>query len=190
MTIEEKMEHFRSISLESANNQSVESLSNYKKSLDEELLIHKETAKKLSEDSKRARINQVKANSKKNLASSQMTIKKQFTQKQSEIKSGIFELVRNKISEYRKTSEYTELLKSQISKICNDYNDFDFTIYIDSGDSHLLTQLTESFHVNIQVYEKDFLGGTRTIVPERNILIDNSFKTRLVEEQENFVVTL
>ena len=47
MTIEEKMEHFRSISLESANNQSVESLSNYKKSLDEELLIHKETAKKL-----------------------------------------------------------------------------------------------------------------------------------------------
>ena len=36
MTIEEKMEHFRSISLESANNQSVESLSNYKKSLDEE----------------------------------------------------------------------------------------------------------------------------------------------------------
>lgn len=119
-----------------------------------------------------------------------MTIKKQFTQKQSEIKSGIFELVRNKISEYRKTSEYTELLKSQISKICNDYKDFDFTIYIDSGDSHLLTQLTESFHVNIQVYEKDFLGGTRTIVPERNILIDNSFKTRLVEEQENFVVTL
>lgn len=65
MTIEEKMEHFRSISLESANNQSVESLSNYKKSLDEELLIHKETAKKLSEDSKRARINQVKANSKR-----------------------------------------------------------------------------------------------------------------------------
>ena len=55
-----------------------------------------------------------------------MTIKKQFTQKQSEIKSGIFELVRNKISEYRKTSEYTELLKSQISKICNDYKDFDF----------------------------------------------------------------
>ena len=90
MTIEEKMEHFRSISLESANNQSVESLSNYKKSLDEELLIHKETAKKLSEDSKRARINQVKANSKKNLASSQMTIKKQFTQKQSEKSSIVF----------------------------------------------------------------------------------------------------
>ena len=37
MTIEEKMEHFRMISLESANNQSAESLSSYKKSLDDDL---------------------------------------------------------------------------------------------------------------------------------------------------------
>ena len=79
MTIEEKMEHFRSISLESANTKSSESLSNYKKSLDDELEIHKETAKQLSEESKRARLNQVRANSKKTLASAQMNIKKDLT---------------------------------------------------------------------------------------------------------------
>ncbi len=190
MTIEEKMEHFRSISLESANNQSIESLSSYKASLDDELEIHKETAKQLSEDSKRARMNQVKTNFKKELASSQMFIKKQLTNKQSEISSKIFEHVRKKIAEYRKTPEYIELLKAQISKTINDYRDLDITVYIDSVDSHLLNQLKDSFHVDIQVYDKDFLGGTRTIVPERNILIDNSFKTRLVEEQENFAITL
>ena len=190
MTIEEKMEHFRSISLESANNQSVESLSNYKKALDDEFEIHKETARRLSEDSKHARMNQVRANAKKSLASSQMTIKKQLTNKQYEIKSKIFELVRDKIAEYRKTPAYIELLKTQISNIAKDYKDLDITVYIDSEDSHLLNQLKESFDVNIQVYDKDFLGGTRTIIPERNILIDNSFKTRLVEEQENFAVTV
>ena len=190
MTIEEKMEHFPSISLESANNQSVESLSSYKKSLDDELEIYKESAKKLSEDSKHARMNQVRANSKKNLASSQMIIKKHFTNKQSEIKSKIFEMVRNKIAEYRKTPEYLELLKSQISSVQETYKDLNITVYIDSEDSHLLNPLKESFHVNIQVYDKDFLGGTRTIVPEKNILIDYSFKTRLVEEQENFAITL
>ena len=41
----------------------------------------------------------------------------------------------------------------------------------------------------IEVYKKEFLGGTRTIVPEKNILIDNSFKTRLIEEQEQFAFT-
>ena len=87
MTIEEKMEHFRSISLESANNKSAESLSSYKASLDDELAFHKENATLLSEESKRARMNQVKANSKKELASAQMLIKKQITNKQSELKS-------------------------------------------------------------------------------------------------------
>ena len=55
MTIEEKMEHFRSISLESANNKSAESLSSYKASLDDELAFHKENATLLSEESKRAK---------------------------------------------------------------------------------------------------------------------------------------
>lgn len=189
MTIEEKMEHFRAISLESANSRSTESLSSYKKSLDDELEVHKETSTQLSEESKRARMNQVKANSKKDLASAQMIIKKQLTNKQSEIKSHIFNLVREKIAEYRKTPAYVAELEFQISKIVEDYKDLDITVYIDSEDAHLLDTLKASFDVNIEIYNKEFLGGTRTIVPEKNILIDNSFKTRLVEEQENFSVT-
>ena len=42
----------------------------------------------------------------------------------------------------------------------------------------------------IQVYDKDFLGGTRSIIPDKNILIDYSFKTKLMEEQEKFAITL
>ena len=81
MTIEEKMEHFRMISLESANNQSAESLSSYKKSLDDDLEVYKDNSKRLAEESKRARINQVKSDCKKQLASSQMAIKKDLTKK-------------------------------------------------------------------------------------------------------------
>lgn len=189
MTIEEKMEHFRSISLESAYNKSAESLSSYKASLDDELAIHKENATLLSEESKRARMNQVKANSKKELASAQMLIKKQITNKQSELKSKVFESVRGKLIVYRKTPEYVKQLENQIDKIIKEYGDLNITIYIDPEDSHLLNGLNESFNVNIEVYKKEFLGGTRTIVPEKNILIDNSFKTRLIEEQEQFAFT-
>ena len=42
MTIEEKMDHFRSLSLESASSKSAESLSSYKQSLDDDLELHKE----------------------------------------------------------------------------------------------------------------------------------------------------
>ena len=190
MTIEEKMEHFRSISLESANSQSAESLSNYKKSLDDELEVHKENSLRLAEELKRAKINQVKANSKKQLSSAQMAIKKDLTKKQSEIKTKVFEIVRQKIAEYRTTPDYVANLKNQIQTVLDEYKDFDITVYIDSQDSALLDELKSNFNCNIQVYEKDFLGGTRTIVPERNILIDYSFKTKLIEEQEKFAITL
>ena len=32
-----------------------------------------------------------------------------------------------------------------------------------------------------------FLGGVRAVIPEKNILIDNSFETLLNEERENFI---
>lgn len=189
MTIEEKMEHFRRLSLESANNQSAESLSSYKQSLDEELEIHKESAAQLAEESKRARLNQVRANSKKDLASAQMMIKKDLTKTQSGIKAKVFELVREKIMAYRKTPEYVQYLTNQINGLIGEYSDFDITIYIDSEDSALLENLKKATGGNIEIYNKEFLGGTRTIVPEKNILVDHSFKTRLADEQEQFTIT-
>ena len=115
MTIEEKMEHFRRLSLESANSRSAESLSSYKQSLDEELEFHKESAAQLAEESKIARLNQVKATSKKDLASAQMMIRKDLTKTQSGIKSKVFDIVREKIMTYRKTPEYVQYLTNQMN---------------------------------------------------------------------------
>ncbi len=190
MTIEEKMEHFRKLSLDSANTKSAESLSSYKQSLDEELEVHKESATQLAEESKRARLNQIRANSKKELASAQMMIKKNLTQKQAAIKTQVFDLVREKISEYRKTPEYVSYLTNQIHDLMNTYHDFNITIYIDPADESLLDDLKKATGGNIQLYDKEFLGGTRTIIPEKNILVDNSFKSRLADEQEKFTITL
>lgn len=188
MTIEEKMEHFRMLSLKSANNQSAESISNYKQALDEELEEHKETAVRLSEESKQAHITQVSAALKKDLTSAQMLIKKDLTQTQAEIKVKVFDIVRDKIMAYRKTPEYVVYLTNQIRSLMQEYSDFDITIYIDPDDSALLDDLIKATGGNIEIYDKEFLGGTRTIVPEKNILVDNSFKTRFADEQEQFTI--
>ena len=179
MTIEEKMDHFRSLSLESASSKSAESLSSYKQSLDDDLELHKETASQLAEESKKALMNQVRANSKKKLSSEQMKIKKE-----------VFDRVREKLLEYRKTNDYLVYLENQIKNIMSEYSDVDITIYIDPNDSSLLDELKSKTGGNIEIYNKEFLGGTRTIVPEKNILIDNSFKTRLADQQDLFAITL
>lgn len=188
MTIEEKMDHFRRLSLESANNKSAESLSSYKQSLDEELEVHKESAALLAEESKKARLNQVRATSKKELATSQMMIRKDLTKTQAGIKARVFDMVREKIMDYRKTPDYTNYLTNQINGLMQEYSDFSITIYIDPDDAELLETLKKSTGGNIEVYDKEFLGGTRTIVPEKNILVDHSFKTRLADEQDQFTI--
>lgn len=74
--------------------------------MDDDLELHKETASQLAEESKKALMNQVRANSKKKLSSEQMKIKKELTQKQSAIKIEVFDRVREKLLEYRKTNDY------------------------------------------------------------------------------------
>ena len=62
-------------------------------------------------------MNQVRANSKKKLSSEQMKIKKELTQKQSAIKIEVFDRVREKLLEYRKTNDYLVYLENQIKNI-------------------------------------------------------------------------
>lgn len=141
----------------------------------DDLELHKETASQLAEESKKALMIRIRANSKKKLSSEQMKIKKELTQKQSAIKIEVFDRVREKLLEYRKTNDYLVYLENQIKNIMSEYSDVDITIYIDPNDSSLLDELKSKTGGNIEIYNKEFLGGTRTIVHEKNILIDQFF---------------
>ena len=44
-----------------------------------------------------------------------------------------------------------------------------------------------SVSVTLTISAMPFLGGVRAVIPEKNILIDNSFETLLNEERENFI---
>lgn len=190
MTIEEKMNHFRAISLESATSQSSESLAAYKQSLDDEYEFHKESAANMAKEREAGLKQQVRTELKKQLSASQMHIKKKVSKKQSEIKSNVFEDVLKKIADFRNSPEYIDFLKNQISTIVETYGKYEITIFIDPDDAGLLDTLKKGVNNRIKVYDIEFLGGTRTIVPEKNILVDNSFKTRLADEQEHFNITL
>ena len=47
--------------------------------------------------------------------------------------------------------------------------------------------LEQKLSVTLTISAMPFLGGVRAVIPEKNILIDNSFETLLNEERENFI---
>ena len=68
MTIEEKMEHFKNVSLDNASAKSNDILTAYKQSLDEQFEKHKETALLESKSVESAKLNAVRLEVKRELS--------------------------------------------------------------------------------------------------------------------------
>ena len=168
MTIEEKMEHFKNVSLDNASAKSNDILAAYKQSLDEQFEKHKETA----------------------LSKVQAEVRRTVTLHQNKLKSQIFSAVVEKLNAYKKTEEYKKELISQINKISSDFNDTTVEFYIDSSDESLLSDLQSHTGADIKISTVPFIGGCKAIISDKNMLVDNSFKTKLAEEQEKFTISI
>lgn len=190
MTTEEKIRYFMDSSIEDTSAKSDRILSQYKQSLDEEFERYKISAAKEGEFLKKSKINSAKQQLRKAFAKEQMEIKRKITDKQNQIKANIFASVSAKIEEYRKIPEYVESLKNQINKISSDFAESDIVFYISTEDASLIDELKESTNVNITISEVSFTGGIKAVIPSRNMLIDLSFKTKLMEADEQFTITI
>ncbi|MDF2951974.1 MAG: V-type synthase subunit [Anaerocolumna sp.] len=87
-----------------------------------------------------------------------------------------------------KTPEYTQLLTSQIVKAKEFANGEEMIIYINSSDESLKETLEAKTGAKLTISNRDFIGGTRAVMQEKNILIDNSFITRFKEAKNEFVL--
>lgn len=123
MTIEEKMEHFKNVSLDNASAKSNDILTAYKQSLDEQFEKHKETALLESKSVESAKLNAVRLEVKRELSKVQAEVRRTVTLHQNKLKSQIFSAVVEKLNAYKKTEEYKKELISQINKISSDFND-------------------------------------------------------------------
>ena len=181
MTIEEKMEHFKNVSLDNASAKSNDILTAYKQSLDEQFEKHKETALLESKSVESAKLNAVRLEVKRELSKVQAEVRRTVTLHQNKLKSQIFSAV---------VEKYKKELISQINKISSDFNDTTVEFYIDSSDESLLSDLQSHTGADIKISTVPFIGGCKAIISDKNMLVDNSFKTKLAEEQEKFTISI
>ncbi len=87
-----------------------------------------------------------------------------------------------------KTSEYTDLLCTQIKNAVDFAKGDAITLYINPSDADKKSMLEERTGASLTVSNRDFIGGTRAVIPSHSILIDNSFFTRLEEAKSSFTL--
>ena len=186
MTTEEKLNHFEESALEQAKTESLAMIDEYRSSLDRVFEEHRLTKERQADLQLKTETVSLTRAKNKALSRQQIELKRQVKKKQSELKDKLFVEVKTKLEEYMDTPAYHELLTRQIQEILKYANGERVTIYIDPADVSKRAGLMAETGAPLSVSRESFMGGTRAVLADRHILIDNSFATKLKEEKAEF----
>ena len=186
MTTEEKLKYFEESSLEEARKQASAMIEEYKVNLDKVEKEHKATTLRQSDLQLKTESDNLKRNNNMALSKEQLQIKRKITQKQNELKEKLFVEVKQQLEDYMTTSTYQQLLIKQIKNIQKEAGSGKLILYIDPADSDKRSSLQAATGAPITVSEYCFMGGTRAVLQDRNILIDNSFASKLEKLKADF----
>ena len=175
MTIDEKLQHFYEVSLDEAREDAARAIQDHKDYLQKVLEEHKQSRIQTAEAEVKAETEHVRREVNKALSSEQITLKRNWSLKQNELKETLFAEVKNRVQQFTATPEYQDYLCRRIREAKDFAEDDEILIFLSSNDKELLDSLTARTGCPLQVSSENFLGGIRAEIPAKNILIDNSF---------------
>lgn len=186
MKLDVKLDHFYKSVIDDATAQSASILEDYKKQLSALYEEKKAEFEKHQALTIKAETDNVAREKNKQLSSEAIEIRRMISEKKAEIKDSLFADITTKLNAFMKTPAYEELLVKQITSAKEFVNGESITIYINASDASKKEALEKKTAATLTISTIDFMGGSRAVIHEKNILIDNSFITKLAEEKENF----
>lgn len=186
MTTEEKLQHFYEVSMDTAREEATKVLNEYKTALETEMEHHKQEKQAASENQFKIATDNAAREINKALSAEHLHIKRKLSKKQQQLKESIFAEVEDLLEDFSKKPEYIDWLEKKIKQSLEIAEHDSVQIYLTAKDSAKAEELTKRTGITPLISETDFLGGIRAVIPEKNILIDNTFLTAFENEKERF----
>lgn len=139
--------------------------------IEEEILL-KEKYK--AEQIKNKNITEAMKNEKKSL----IELRNQSTEK-------IFSNVRKKVEDFVNSDKYEKYLINQIEGAKNMYGS-DMEVFIINKDIKYKGVIFSATAIEVKISQENFIGGCKIIVTNKNIIIDNTIETKLIEAKTSF----
>lgn len=187
MTLEEKIAHLQTTSMEQARAEGNAIIDSHREALEKVLEDHKAEALRQSETRIKAETTNARLSLNQAAAKSQLEIKRRQGKVQQELKNKIFEEVMGLVNDYMKTESYGDFLVRCIRQAVHFAGQDPVTIYLNPSDEAKRADLEDATGVHLTISAEDFIGGVRAVIRSRNILIDNSFRTQLRNEYDKFI---
>ena len=186
MTIEEKLQHFYDTSVAEAQAQAQAELDSHQKNLDEMLKKHKESRKLDAEAQIKAETENDTREVNKALSAEQLTLRRDWTSKQTELKNELFVEVKNHLEDFMESPEYQDYLCSRIQKAREFAGNDEIFIYLSPEDTALQRSIVAKTGFTVEISSEPFMGGIKATIPAKNILIDSSFMSAYEKLKKEF----
>ena len=188
MTTEEKLHHFNSIILESTQAECDEAFEEYKQSMDKYFETHKQECIEKHKLEEKVEADNIKRMASKEYTTEQLHIRRKMNHKQEELKNKLLAEVEALMEAFFTTEDYKKLLIKQINEAVEVARGEEIHIFLDVKDSRLKEELEAACNVQLIADGRTFYGGIKAEIPKKNILIDNSFESKLDNWKETYLI--
>ena len=186
MTVEEKLDNFRTICVENARKDSAKAQSAARTKLEASFEEHKAQKNETLRTRVYEETIEVRREFNRIESERRAEIRRKMAKRQAVIENRIFEAVEGKLAEFRKSPEYGEYLVRKVNEAIDFAEGESITVYIDPSDQESVGPLLKKRGVSPTVSKESFGGGVSVVLNKSRILIDNSFKKKLEEAREWF----
>lgn len=186
MELTKKLNMFYASAIEVANRQSSNDLKEFTLSMDKMMEEYKKN--KMDEMESRYRVEEEKLKREENRQISQAVteLKRNLNLHQQEKKKALFTEVQEKLAHFRESEDYETYLIAKIKMARKFARKEKLIVYLDPADAGKKEHLEQETGCALCVSETDFGGGIRAEVRSKNVLIDESFQTRLRQEWDAY----
>ena len=186
LTTEEKLQYFMDSAMEDCYKQQKEILDDYQTALNQIFEEHKAAALQKADMELKYESERIRMEANKTFAKEHLHIRRKLMQKTNELTEQIFEEVNTLLAAYKKTNDYTLLLEKQISDAIAFAGNAEMIVYLDPEDADKKPLLEQATLAVLTISNTAFGGGTRALIPSRNILIDHSFESKINDARASF----
>ena len=188
MTINEKLQHFYETTISEIQKKTDAELGEHRKMLRVKIDEHKRMMYQNAEAEVHAETEHVAKEIGMALSSEKMAIRRSVSARQNELADKLFEEVKDHLDAFMSTPDYDDFLVKKINAAIEYAGEDNLYIYLSEGDEARLSSLISRTGFPLQVAKEAFLGGIKAAIPDRNILIDESFQSALSELRKDYIL--
>ena len=191
MNLDDKLKQFLDVTSGDARAKSANEVSEYKEKMAKSFEEYKKTAEEKASSQHEVTVATALRENSTKVTKHIADKRKELQDRQAELKSELIGQVRDMLIDFKKTDEYSAYLIECVKKAGNIAGDSQFTVFIDKSDEAYLETVRafakENTKAEVYISEELFVGGIRADIPVRNIILDESFATKLSEEEQKII---